>query len=170
MYASFPDLPDKARVWLFPLNRDLKDGDQAALLDALEPFLSSWTSHNRPVPAAADILAGRVLLVAAHIDAESLNAGVSGCGIDKMEAAVDQAFSNLNVERAGPLSVFYRSGNEWRETSRAKFKTLVGLRTISQETPVLDLTPQTLGDVRKTGIEKPVHASWHSTTFQLVEA
>lgn len=170
MRVSLPDLPDNARVWLFPLNRDLADGDQAALLDALAPFLSSWTSHNRPVPAAADVLADRVLLVTAHIDAESLNAGVSGCGIDKMEAAVEAAFSKLNLERSGPLSVVYRTRDGWQEASRGEFKTLAQSGAVTPETPVLDLTPQTLDDVREGGIEKPARTSWLGQMFELAEA
>lgn len=170
MRIPLSDLPENARVWLFALNRDLPKDQQVALLDRLEPFLSSWTSHNRPVPAAADVLADRVLLVAAHIDAETLNAGVSGCGIDKMEAAVETAFSNLTLERIGPLSVVYRTEDGWQETSRAAFKALARSGSISPETPILDVTRQTLGEVRKTGIETSARTSWLGQTFELTTA
>lgn len=170
MRVSFPDLPNDARVWLFALNRDLSSDEKNALLDALEPFLASWTSHNRPVPATADVRADRVFLVAAHIDAEALNAGVSGCGIDKMEAAVEQALSDLNLERIGPLSVVYRTRDGWEEASRAEFKARASSGAISPETPVLDVTPQTLAEVREAGIERPVRTSWLGKTFELAKA
>lgn len=164
----FPDLPDSARVWLFAARDDLSPEASMALLDTLAPFLAAWTSHGRPVGAAAAVQAGRVLVVAANIHADALNAGVSGCGIDKMEHAVAQAAAAAGVAWSGPLEVHFRDASGvWRTEPRAAFRALARSGAVSAATPVLDLTPTSLGAVRHDGLVRPAGETWMARAFGL---
>ena len=92
----FDSLPDRARVWLFAASGPLSPD----VLGAVRAFLPTWASHGRPVTAEADVLAERVLAVAALISPEEMNAGVSGCGIDAMTHAVESAFAEAGARAA----------------------------------------------------------------------
>ena len=139
------DLPDEARVWLFAADRDLTGDAAVAVLGPVREYVQGWTSHGRPVDAAAEIIEGRVLAVAGVISADELNAGVSGCGIDAMTRAVDAAAAAAGVRWMPGLDVAYRSGDAWRVVSRQEFRWLARDGVVTPRTRVLDLTPATLG-------------------------
>ena len=161
-------LPDSARLWLFAL-----DGDPEALLADIRAFCASWASHGRSVRAAAGVLDGRVLAVAALIDAEAdrqvgdANAGVSGCGIDALQHAVEAAAARSGLALTPALDVTFHDG-AWRSATRPAFRRLVRDGGAGSETLVLDLAPATLGALRVAGgAVRPAGDSWHALTFGL---
>lgn len=162
-------LPGSARLWLFAL-----DGEASArLVSTVNAFCETWTSHGRAVTAAAEALAsGRVLAVAALISEVDVNAGVSGCGIDAMQHAVETAVAAFGLTLTPPLAVsYFDAGHGWRSVGRAAFRRLVSAGEAGSGTRVLDLTPGTLGALRAAGgTERPAGASWHAAAFGLVPA
>ncbi|HEX8385048.1 MAG TPA: hypothetical protein VF576_02635 [Rubricoccaceae bacterium] len=158
-------LPPTARLWLFTLDGAVPD----ALLDDVRAFCAGWSSHGRPVQAVADGLTGHVLAVAALISDAEFNAGVSGCGIDAMQRAVEAAADRHGLALAPALSVTYRDGSgAWQTVARPAFRRLVGNGEVGPETRVLDLTPGTLGELREAGgPERPAAESWHGPVFGL---
>ena len=163
--SSLDHLPPSARLWLFALDADVPDG----LLADVRAFCAQWTSHGRAVPAAADALAGRVVAVAAQISDAEANAGVSGCGIDAMQHAVEAAAERHGRALVPALSVVYRdAGGTWRAAPRPAFRSLVASDEAGSETRVLDLTPATLGAIRAAGgVEQRAAHTWHAVAFRL---
>ena len=160
--ASFERLGPLARVWLVAA-----DGDPAPLLPDVRAFCLTWASHGRPVRAATDVLAGRVLAVAAVISEAELNGGVSGCGIDAMQHVVETAAARHGLGLIPALSVTYRDATgAWQSVPRSAFRALVTRGTAGPETRVLDLTPATLGALA-AGVERPAGETWHAAAFRL---
>jgi hypothetical protein len=163
-------LPDSARLWLFAADRDLTAEEQATLLDRVRAFAAGWTSHGRAVPAAVDLLAGRVLAVGASLREDELNAGVSGCGIDSMEHAVAEAAAEVGVGWVPALAVLYRdAAGAVRAVPRPAFRRLAREGAVEATTPVFDLTLDTVGALRAEGVERPAGRSWHGRVFGLAE-
>ncbi|HEX8299846.1 MAG TPA: hypothetical protein VF594_11860 [Rubricoccaceae bacterium] len=164
MTAAFSSLPDSARLWLVAT-----DGDPSVMLADVRAFCESWQSHGRSVHARADVLAGRVLAVAAQISDAEFNAGVSGCGIDAMQHAVEASAARHGLLLTPALSVTYRDGSgAWQSVPRSVFRTLVTTGDAGPETHVLDLTPTTLGALHTVGgPEQPAGELWHAMTFGL---
>lgn len=161
-------LPDAARVWLFPLDRTLSDAEADALRRSVAEWLPSWTSHRRPVQAEAAVLAGRALAVGAVISEADLNAGVSGCGIDKMERAIGRALDAHGLALASPLAVTVRGADGgWQSLPRPAFRRLTRSGEAGPETVVLDVTATTLGDLRAHGLERPAGETWAARAFAL---
>ena len=161
-------LPDAARLWLFAADRDLTDAETAALLDRVRAFADGWTSHARPVPAAVDLLARRVLAVGAVINEGEVNAGVSGCGIDSLQHAVEAAADACGLGWLPPLAVLYRDdAGMVQSVARSDFRRLARAGAVDAATPVLDLTLTTVGALRAEGVERPAGRSWHGRTFGL---
>ncbi|WP_412069737.1 hypothetical protein [Rubrivirga sp. IMCC43871] len=162
----FDALPDAARVWLFPLDRDPSDPD--VVVAPLAGWLPSWQSHGRPVRAQAAVLADRVLAVAAVISEADLNAGVSGCGIDAMERAVADALAAGGLGLAPALGVAYRDADgAWQHVPRPAFRRMVKAGEAGAETVVLDVTAATVGDLRAHGVERPAGETWAAQAFAL---
>ncbi len=157
-------LPDDARLWLFAF-----DGDPATLLPDVQAFCAGWTSHGRPVRAEAEVLAGRVLAVAALIAEADVNAGVSGCGIDAMQHAVEGAAAEHRIALTPALAVTLRdTSGAWTSMPRSGVRALVATGEVGPDARVLDLTPCTLGALRAAGgAERAAGDAWHAAAFGL---
>lgn len=162
-------LPDDARLWLFAADRPLTDEEQDALLDRMGGFAAGWTSHGRAVPAAVALVADRVLAVGASLQADALNAGISGCGIDALEHAVAAAADALGFGWLPALDVLYRADDGLRALSRPAFRALAREGAVDADTPVLDLVLSTVGALREKGVEHPAGDTWHGRVFRLSE-
>ena len=167
MAALLPALGDGARLWLFAV-----DGGDDAVVPDLRAFARTWQSHGRPVPAdVADVapagFPGVVLAVAAELSDDEVNAGVSGCGIDAMEHAVAAAVARAGAHLVPALSVVYSDADGWHVVPRPAFRALVRSGAAGAQTVVLDLTPTTLGALRRDGVARPAAASWHGRAFRL---
>ena len=167
MSEGLPGLGDDARLWLFAVL-----GGDAAVVTDLQAFVPAWQSHGRPVPAAAaDVtppgFPGVVLAVAARLSDADVNAGVSGCGIDAMQHAVEAAVARAGGHLVPALSVVYRDGDGWQVAARPAFRALVQRGAADARTPVLDLTATTLGALRAHGLARPAGEAWHGRAFRL---
>lgn len=169
-----PDLsafPDAARLWTFAADRPLAPEEANGVLRTVTEFLDRWQSHGRPVPGTVELRDDRFLLVAAMLDAEQLNAGVSGCGIDQMTHAVEAAAEAHGFGWAGALNVAYRDASDAvRLVSRPAFRKLARAGEVDGETRVFDLTLDTVGALRQHGIERPAADAWHGKAFRLTAA
>ena len=171
--AAVPDLatlPGSARLWAFAADRSLSPDEAADLLGAVRVFLDKWHSHGRPVPGAVEVRENRFLLVGAALDAEQLNAGVSGCGIDQMTHAVEAAADARRFGWAGALTVAYRDASGAVQiVPRPAFRKMARAGEVDGQTRVFDLTADTVGALRRHGLERPAAESWHGAAFRLTE-
>lgn len=162
----FPDLPADARVWVFTADRPLSEHERERLLDAAQQFTAQWTSHGRSVPGDATLLHDRFLVVAGH-----LSGGVSGCGIDSMTHAVEEAGRAAGMAWLDGLHVAYRDAEGTvQATPRSGFRQQARTGSVTAETPVFVTTVDTLGDLRDGGLERSAKATWHARIFRLAAA
>ncbi len=157
---SFSALPDDARLWIHATAAPLDDATQSALLDRLSAFMDGWTSHQQPVEGAATILDDRFLVVAA---APVGGGDISGCGIDDLAHAIDDAASALDVDWVPSLHVLYRTADGGvAAVSRRTFQQRAGDGAVTADTPVFDPSLTTLGALREGAFEAPARESWHA--------
>lgn len=159
-------LPDDARLWLFAF-----DGPAAGLVPAVRDWLPSWTSHGRPVRAEAQLAHETVLAVGAVIAPEELNAGISGCGVDAMQHAVERAAADAGRALLPSLLITWQSADgAWHTSGRPAFRRAVAGGEVAPTTPVLDLTPTTLAALRRDGVVRPAGTAWTGRLFGLAPA
>ena len=162
--SPFSALPDGARLWVHAATAPLDDDAQTALLDRLSTFVEGWTSHDRPVEGAATVLHDRFLVVAA---APVGGGDISGCGIDDLSHAIDDAATALGIDWVPSLHVLYRTPDgAVAAASRRTFQQHAADGTVTAETHVFDPSLTTLGALRDGAFEQPAHESWHA---QLLE-
>lgn len=158
-------LPDDARLWVFTADRPLTAKDQKQLLDQLGQFVAQWASHGRPVPGDVRVHEDRFLIVGAHLEG-----GVSGCGIDSLTHAVEEAGRALGIDWADGLQVVFRDGDGAIQVlPRPAFRQLARDGAVTSTTPVFDTTVSTLGALREHGLERPAGSTWHGRVFRLME-
>ena len=159
-----PDLPDDARVWIYSADRTLQPDEQKAIQRRLDAFFADWTSHARAVDGGATFIADRFLVLAAVVP----GGDISGCGIDKSVHVVEEAADAAGFQWASPLQVFWRDQEGViRQSPRSAFRKAVRAGTVDAQTPVFDLSAQSLGTLRRDGLERPAGNSWHARIFRL---
>ena len=157
--SSFSDLPDDARLWIHAADAPLSDATQTALLDRLSAFIDEWTSHQRAVEGAATILHDRFLVVAAATP----DGDISGCGIDDLAHAIDDAASALDIAWVPSLHVLYRDDDgAVVAASRRTFQQRATDGPVTADTPVFDPSLTSLGALRDGQFEQPARDSWHA--------
>jgi hypothetical protein len=78
--VDFDQLPDDARLWIFPAERSLSEAEQAQLSTAVDRFIGQWGAHDVPLTAGRELRYDRFLFVAV----DQRTAGPSGCSIDAL--------------------------------------------------------------------------------------
>ncbi|MEP0548273.1 MAG: hypothetical protein ABJF88_15155 [Rhodothermales bacterium] len=161
----FPTLPPDARLWIFTADRSLSESDQDHLRDTLVGFVAQWTSHGRSVPGDVALTEDRFVLVAAH-----LAGGVSGCGIDSLVHAVEQAGSAIGIQWVDGLHIVFRDEAGAVEVlPRPAFRQRVRDGAVTAETPAFVTTLDTVGALREGGLARPAGSTWHGRTFRIPE-
>ncbi|MDX1438268.1 MAG: hypothetical protein R3284_00045 [Rubricoccaceae bacterium] len=154
-------LSENARTWVYVSSNRLSQEQQSSLLKRLDSFIDSWTSHGRPVTAACEIVHNYALIVAASISEDEINAGVSGCGIDKLQNVVDRAEEDLGIKWVEPLTILFRDKTgQFSGASRSEFRSMFATGDVDAETAIFDTTLSTLREVRAHGVLRPVAETW----------
>ncbi|MFC1575758.1 hypothetical protein ACFL5A_03845 [Gemmatimonadota bacterium] len=156
----FHQLPDQARLWVFPSHRTLSQEEEGRLLGAVDAFLEDWAAHGSPLPAGRDWRHGCFLLVAV----DESTAPPSGCSIDSLANQLKDLGRELGVELLDHAPVFFRKGEELVRVTRREFRSLVDAGEVTLDTPVFDNSITRLGQLGGDW-EKPAGASWHRRAF-----
>lgn len=161
---SLDELPDEAKIWVYPTDRELTADDQQALISGLEDFLDSWVSHGRRVHGAAAILHAKFVVIAATL----AEGDISGCGIDASVHALNPLAERLGFGFANPLDIHYRAGSGGIvSVDRLKFAEAVSRGLVDGSTVVYNPDLTTLGQLRTGGLESIARESWHGRAFGL---
>lgn len=160
---DFDDLPDSARVWIFPADRPLEPRERRELLDAVDEFLEDWNAHGAPLRGARDLRYARFLIVG--VDEEA--APPSGCSIDALVRVFKEKERELDLRLLDRSPVWYRedpkggSAPPIRCVSRSEFRDLADAGAVAPDTVVFDPAVTRMDRIRGGDWEGPAHASWH---------
>lgn len=156
------NLPDDARLWVFPVQEPLEPEESRLLRDEVEGFLEGWAAHGSPLTGGYDWVEDRFLLVA--VDPSTVPP--SGCSIDAMVRILKGMEARLGKRIVDHGPVFYRDeGGEVKRLSRKEFRAATEGGDVTPETRVFDTTLTELGAFREGRLEVPARAAWHGAVF-----
>lgn len=155
----FEEMPGDARLWVFGTDRVPGPDEARRLGSRTRSFLESWTAHDRALDAAFQIREDRFVLVAV----DERRARASGCSIDALTRHFRGMEEELGISILDSAPVWYRDeeGAPVR-ASRTAFREAAARGEVTLDTPVLDLTADTVGDIRTGRWERPARRSWHA--------
>ena len=159
--VDFNQLPDDARLWIFPAERSLSDAEQAQLLTEVDRFIDQWAAHGVPLSAARELRYDRFLFVAV----DERKAGPSGCSIDAMFRQAQALEREIGVELSDHAPVVFRQGSAIERVPRDTFAELAATGKVDVETTVFDNTLTRVGDLRAGRWETRLANSWHARAF-----
>lgn len=157
----FNELPDDARLWVFPASRPLLPEEENEVLGRVDAFLADWKAHGAPLTVGRDWREGRFLMVA--VDEASVPP--SGCSIDALVRVLKEEGAALKVNFMDHGSVWFRRGGGVENVPRTDFKKMAVEGKVGPETPVFDTAITRISQLRLGEWEKPARHSWHGKAF-----
>ena len=159
--VNFDQLPDDARLWIFPAARCLSEAEQAQLLMVVDRFIDQWGAHDVPLTAARELRYDRFLFVAV----DQRKAGPSGCSIDALFRQTKALEQKIGIELVNHAPVVFRQGLTIDRVPRDQFAELAAAGKVGLETTVFDNTLTCVGDIRAGRWETRLANSWHARAF-----
>ncbi|HJW08706.1 MAG TPA: hypothetical protein VJ483_03680 [Holophagaceae bacterium] len=163
---AFQDLPDDSRLWLMASAEPLDEARRAALAADMDAILAGWRHKGIAYHGAWTLIHDRILAIAEP----TMTTAPSGCAIDGMLRKVHGLVERLGLTLLDEDQVLFRKGGAYLAIPKAELGASLGGGTLDAETPVVDLTLFTLGDLRAGKLEKPLARTWIGRKFKITAA
>lgn len=158
-FVPISSLPPDARIWCYGASARPADSTMDKLQTELAAFLDTWTAHRADLRAGFDWLDDSFLVIAVDESA----GGASGCSIDALTSEIRRLEQQAGIELLDAAPVWYREpSGDVRRVTREDFRRLASEGSVTESTPVFDLTVERLEAVRSGGWEVEAGRSWHA--------
>lgn len=151
----FQSFPDDARVWIYASDRILTEAEQQTLREAAQKFMASWTSHERPMDAAFEIVHDTFLILV--LNEQQFTA--SGCGIDKSVAFFKEAEKMLGINLFNRLQIEILSNEKLIITNKKQIAEMITTGAIESKTITFNKQITSLGEWKKQ-FQIPLNEAW----------
>ena len=156
MLVPFEQINDQAKIWIFQADKQLNQIDE--IRQDLYAFLEAWTTHNKQLYSAGDIVFSRFVVIAVDENHQS----VSGCSQDTLTHFMVDLGNKYHVNFLDRMQVAYLSvkGSEIETLHLNDLKAKIQSGEINHETKVFNNLVKTKAEFInhwKTQIKD----SWH---------
>ncbi|BDU72296.1 hypothetical protein [Mesoterricola silvestris] len=162
-HDPFQNLPDSARLWLVALDRPLSGEARARLQEGMEAILGQWRHKGHAYQGAFALVRDRILAVAEP----DLASAPSGCAIDGMLRKVRHLVAGLDLGEVDAASAVLVDAGGLRAVPKAELEARLQDGSLGPDTPVLDLSLYTVGDLRAGKLEAPLARTWIGRKFKV---
>lgn len=157
MKVDFNQLPDEARIWIYPSNRPFTEQELIVLHQRLDAFAESWSAHSIPLKASYIIPYNRFIV----LGVDQTETRASGCSIDSSVRMIQELEIEFSVSLLDKMNVTYKQGEFLAYKPLSDFKKMAKDKAISASTIVFNNLVDTKAEF-DTHWEVPVMESWHS--------
>ena len=161
MWIEFSELPENARIWVYPANRKLTEVECDEIAVKAKQFLTQWTAHGAALEASSIIKYNRFLILGLNQDI----AAASGCSIDASVRFIQDLERTYTISLLDKMNVTFYSGQYLAHKPLDAFKKMAQNKSVSADTVVFNNLVQTKSEL-ETHWEVPAKASWHSRFFK----
>ena len=153
---SYDELPESARLWVYPASRELTSHEVEQVTPELEAFAREWTAHRRDLRAYAGLWSRRFLV----LGVDEAAAAASGCSIDASVHFVRSVGERLGVDFFDRMTFFVRQGKSIRAYTADEFAGAYRQGELHDESVVIDPLVASKA-AAEAGFEKSLADSWH---------
>ena len=151
------DLSPSSRVWIYQADRVLTSEEAAKIASEASDFVTDWSSHNRALKAAAELVHQRFLVLIV----DESQAGASGCSIDKSVHFVEKTGSEHYVNFFNRMLFSYIDAeNKVQTVDKKTLNLLFQEGKINDDTLVFDTLVNTYSAYNQDFVKK-MGESWH---------
>ncbi len=156
MLVDYKELPDDAKVWIYPSNRKFYPNEIALVEKQLQEFVKSWKSDDENFRASYQFLYNRFLIFIADTATSSL----SVAEIDQLVAFVLELQTAYKIELLDKMNVCFKQGVYVQYKELKDFKKLIKNRAVTGKTIVFDNLITNKKEYENYW-ELPIEESWY---------
>jgi hypothetical protein len=157
MKISFEELPDQARIWIYPSNRPFTEVELGRLIPSLDHFVTNWAAHGTPLKAAYTLPYRRFIVLGVDQDIQK----ASGCSIDSSVRFIQEIEEEFQVTLLDKMNVTFKQGEFLAYKSLSDFRKMAKDKAVSANTIVFNNLVENKEEF-ETHWEVPAIDSWHS--------
>ena len=145
MRVPFNQLPEKARLWIYPCSRSLSDAEVTNINEKIDVFVQEWLSHKREVQGSGYVLNHRFIV----LSADESEVDVSGCSIDSSVRFVKELEKIYGMQCFERTHVYFlNEGGTVDTVDFRDLRTAWEQGTIHEGTLIFNLQATTVEDLR----------------------
>ena len=156
MLVPFDQLPEEARIWIYPSDRPFRSDEILQLEQALSDFLAQWTAHNQSLEAGFVLPHDRFIVIG--INQETAHA--SGCSIDSSVRFIQELEEKFEIVLLDKMNVTFKQGDYFVHKQLSDFRKMAKSKSVTKETICFNNLVDTKSDF-KNNWEIPAEQSWH---------
>lgn len=160
MFVPFDQLPDNARVWIYPSSRKFSPDEVLVIRQKTEAFLEQWTAHGTQLQAGLDLPYHRFIVLGLNESIQS----ASGCSIDASVHFIQSLEETFKITLLDKMNVTFRNKNSIDHIPLKEFRTKAKKKQVKAD--VIVFNNLVLNKIEyDTHWEVPASQSWHARYF-----
>lgn len=157
MNVDFEQLPDTAKIWIFPSSLKLYPELLNEIRELLHQFTTGWVNNGKPVISSFKVAYERILIVGVDQSIEPLNVQA----IDALIGFIMALETKHNIILMDKVNVCFKQGEFVQYKSVQDFKKMLKQGAISKKTVVFNNLIETKEELIDAW-EVPIAESWHN--------
>ncbi|WP_372793135.1 ABC transporter ATPase [Lutibacter sp.] len=134
MIIDFTQLPDDAKLWVFPSSRKFYAQEIAGIKEKIEGFLSEWDDQGILIRCSYKLEYDRFIIIAVDDSLNSLSLEAHNLLI----TFIQELEKELEVVLMDKMNVCYKQGEFVQYKDLIEFKKMMKAKGVSQKTIVFD--------------------------------
>ena len=160
MFVPFDQLPDNARVWIYPSSRNFSPDELLVIRQKTKAFLEQWTAHGTELQAGLDLPYHRFIVLGLNESIQS----ASGCSIDASVHFIQSLEETFKITLLDKMNVTFRNKNSIDHISLKEFQTKAKEKKVNSDVIVFNNLVQNKMEYDSFW-EVPASSSWHARYF-----
>tara|TARA_R110001583_G_scaffold83631_2_gene220679 strand:- start:2892 stop:3377 length:486 start_codon:yes stop_codon:yes gene_type:complete len=134
MIVDFKQIPDEAKLWVFPSSRKFYPQEIAGLKEQIEDFLNEWDDQGILLKCSYHLKYDRFIIVAVDDSKNSLSIEAH----DELNAFIQDLEKKYNIILIDKMNVCYKQGEFVQYKDLIEFKKMMKAKGVSQKTTVFN--------------------------------
>ncbi|WP_375240703.1 ABC transporter ATPase [Polaribacter sp.] len=157
MFVDFKEIPEDAKVWVYPSSRKFYANEIEPLEEKVKAFISTWKQDDDTFKASYKILYNRFIV----ITADNVTTPLKGADIDASVSFILGLQQEYEVELLDRMNVCFKQGEFVQYKDLKDFKKLLKNKALTGKSIVFDNLITTKEDFENFW-EIPIEDSWYN--------
>ncbi len=157
MIVDYKELPETAKVWIYPSSRKFYDTEIDGIHEKITSFLSSWKTEEEDFKVSYKLLYNRFIV----LFADDSKIPLLNPDIDASVLFILQLQQEYSVELLDKMNVCFKQGQYVQYKDLKDFKKLLKNKSVTGKSIVFD-NLVTTKDEFENYWEVPISESWYS--------
>ena len=157
MFVDFNEIPEDAKVWVYPSSRKFYPNEIEGIEEKIKTFVENWKSDDEDFKASYKFLHNRFIVLTADDVATALN----NVDIDTSVSFILSLQQEYEVELLDRMNVCFKQGEHVQYKDLKDFKKLLKNKALTGKTIIFDNLITTKQDFEHNW-EIPIEESWYN--------